>query len=218
MTNDKLYLEVEKERSFLEEKLNNLIKNIGNIPIANTRIMPYGWRKAAKGRTVWRIVEEVISQNLENQGVILGFDSVHHADSEVGVYDFRFCYDGNKESYVNIKSSVLGGRTNKDDISKAEGLIEFYSQNPNANLYVATFVISFKADMTIGLEKCIVFPTAWIPDIYINPSNNGNLQSSQYKNLSTATKRTPEEFLCCLVKENQIALAKKNAKKKHPPT
>lgn len=72
---------VEIERKYLEDKLNVLIRNIGNIPIANTRIMPYGWRKAAKGRTVWRIVEEVISQGLESQANDLGFDSVHPADS-----------------------------------------------------------------------------------------------------------------------------------------
>lgn len=144
---------VEAERKYLEDKLNILIKNIGDIPVANARIMPYGWRKAAKGRTVWRIVEEIISQGLESQAKELGFDSVHPADSEVGVYDFRFCYDGNKESYVNIKSSVKDVRTNKDDISKAAKLIDFYHENPAANLYVATFVISFKPDMTIGLEK-----------------------------------------------------------------
>ena len=210
---DGRFTSVEVERKYLEDKLNALIKNIGDIPIANTRIMPYGWRKAAKGRTVWRIVEEVISQGLESQAKALGFDSVHPAESEVGVYDFRFCYDGNKESFVNIKSSVKGGRTNKDDISKAIGLIEFYNENPNANLYVATFVISFKPNMTIGLEECIVFPTAWIPDVYVNPSNNGNLQSSMYKHLESAVKRIPAEFLDCLIKENAVAIAKKNAKK-----
>lgn len=213
MANDKKFTAVETERKYLEDKLNALIKNIGDIPIANPRIMPYGWRKAAKGRTVWRIVEEVISQGLESQAKALGFDSVYPADSEVGVYDFRFCYEGNKESYVNIKSSVKGGRTNKDDISKAVGLIEFYGEHPKANLYVATFVISFKPNMTIGLEKCIVFPAAWIPDVYVNPSNNGNLQSSMYKSLESAIRRTPEEFLECLMKENNVALAKKKAKK-----
>lgn len=210
---EKDFTTVDTERKYLEEKLNTLIENIGDIPIANTKIMPYGWRKAAKGRTVWRIVEEVISQGLESQATALGFDSVHAAESEVGVYDFKFCYDGGKESYVNIKSSVKGGRTNKDDISKAVGLIDFYHEKPNANLYVATFVISFKPNMTIGLEKCIVFPTAWIPDVYVNPSNNGNLQSSKYKNLEFAVKRTPAEFLHCLIKENEVALAKKKAKK-----
>ena len=104
--------------------------------------------------------------------------------------------------------------SNKDDISKAVGLIDFYNENPTANLYVATFVISFKPNMTIGLEKCIVFPTAWIPDVYVNPSNNGNLQSSMYKHLESAVKRTPAEFLECLIKENEIAMAKKKAKNK----
>ena len=212
MSNEQNYVAVETERKFLEDKLNQLIKNIGDIPIANKRIMPYGWRKAAKGSTVWQIVDEVISQGLESQVETLGFDSVAPADSEVGVYDFKFQYDGNKTSYVNIKSSVKGGRTNKDDISKAVGLIDFYKEEPNANLYVATFVISFKPDLTIGLEKCIVFPTAWIPDVYVNPSNNGNLQSSRYKELSNATKRTPQEFLSVLKEANEIALAKKKNK------
>lgn len=56
----KIFQMIEFERSYLEDRLNLLIHNIGDIPIASNRIMPYGWRKAAKGRTVWRIVEEVI--------------------------------------------------------------------------------------------------------------------------------------------------------------
>lgn len=203
------FCDVEQERQYLEERLNKLIRYIGDIPIANERIMPFGWRKAAKGRTVWRIVEEVISQNLESLAKILGFDSVHPAESEVGVYDFKFCYNGHEESFVNIKSSVKGGKVNKDDISKAVGLIDFYKHNINANLYIATFVIRFNSNMTIGLDKCIVFPTAWIPDIYVNPSNNGNLQSSKYKDLSIAVKRTNREFLNELVKANNVALSKK---------
>lgn len=206
------YKYLDLERKYLENKLLELIRGIGDIPIANNKIMPFGWRKAAKGRTVWRIVEEVISQNLESKAYELGFDSVHPASSEVGVYDFKFCYGKSIESYVNIKSSVLGGKTNKDDISKAEKLIEFYTENPNANLYIATFVIKFNSNMTIGLEDCIVFPTAWIPDIYVNPSNNGNLQSSQYKNIKNAIKRTPQEFLKLLIDENNIAKIKKSKK------
>lgn len=213
MSNEQNYQLVEYERAYLEKQLNLLISKIGDIPIADIRIMPFGWRKAAKGRTVWRIVEEVISQNLEKEGKELGFDSVEPSSSEVGVYDFKFCFDGNKESFVNIKSSVLGGRVNKDDISKADKLIEFYNENPNANLYVATFVISFKENMTIGLENCVVFPTAWIPDIYVNPSNNGNLQSSKYKYIDLAIKRSPIDFLNCLELENLIAKEKKKNKK-----
>ena len=212
MVNEEKFAYVEHERKILEKKLNKLIRNIGDIPIANKKIMPYGWRKAAKGRTVWRIVEEVISQGLEYQTKELGFDSVHAAESEVGVYDFAFNCHGKKESYVNIKSSVKGGKANKDDISKAVGLIDFYDRNPDANLCIATFVISFKENMTIGLDKCIVFPTAWIPDVYVNPSNNGNLQSSRYKDLANAVKRTPEEFLKVLIDANELARKKRNKK------
>lgn len=205
---------VESERTFLEDKLNHIISTIGDIPVANKTIMPYGWRKAKKGRTVWRIVEEIISQGLESQANRLGFDNIAPAESEVGVYDFKFQYDGNKTSYVNIKSSVQGGKNQKDDISKAERLIDFYNQEPNANLYIATFVISFKPDMTIGLEKCIVFPIAWIPDVYVNPSNNGNLQSSKYKDIGNAIKRTPYEFLSVLKKANDDAITKRKSKNK----
>jgi hypothetical protein len=200
---------VEREREFLENKLNELIAHMGCIPIANSKLMPYGWRKSAKGRTVWRIVEEVINQSIESQYKNLGFDMVTPAESEVGIYDFKFSCLGNPISYVNIKSAVAGVKNSKDDISKAVKLIEFYDENPNANLYIATFEITFNPDLTIGFNKCIVFPTAWLPDVYVNPSNNGNLQSFMYKQIQSAIKRTPQEFYQCLVEANNIAIAKK---------
>ena len=216
-TQKQLIENVEKERKFLEGKLQDLIRNIGMIPIANKQLMPFGWRKAAKGRTVWRIVEEIISQNIEKQAKELGFEDASPADSEVGVYDFEFSYQKGKKSYVNIKSSVKDGKKSKDDISKAEGLIAFYDENPNANLYVATFIIGFNYDKQknpfIKLEDCIVFPTAWIPDVYVNPSNNGNLQSSEYKSINKAVKRTPQQFLDCLIIANNEAIKKRKRKK-----
>ena len=66
--------------------------------------------------------------------------------------------------------------------------------------------------MSIEIEKCIVFPIAWIPDVYINPSNNGNLQSSKYKNLEEATKRTPTEFFEVFKVAMALALDKKGKK------
>ena len=61
----------------------------------------------------------------------------------------------------------------KDDISKANSLIDFYNQDKENQFFVTTF--KFNSNMTINIEKCVVPPIAWIPDIYINPSNNGNL-------------------------------------------
>lgn len=204
---------VEKEREYLEECLSRLIKQLGPIPIANKELMPFGWRKAAKGRTVWRILEEVISQNLEKNAAEFGFDYAEPAESEVGVYDFRFEYNGGHESYVNIKSAVEGGRRNKDDLSKAEGLKQFYEEVPDANLYIASFIIRFNDNMTIEIVACHVFPYTWIPDIYVNPSNNGNLQSAYYKDINDAVKRTNAEFLVEFLDALEVANEKRRRKR-----
>lgn len=206
------FLQVENERKLLEDAFKYLIKIIGPIPIASEKTMPFGWRKAAKGRTVWRIIEEVISQNLEKNSTVLGFKNVIPAESEVGIYDFEFKYSNLSTAYVNIKSSVKGGKKNKDDISKAVNIQSFYNENPNANLYIATFVIEFNKNMTVTISDCIVFPIAWIPDIYINPSNNGNLQSSEYKKLDKAVKRSNQDFLIEFNKEFEIAQEKRRKK------
>lgn len=66
--------------------------------------------------------------------------------------------------------------------------------------------------MTIELTKSVVFPVAWIPDIYVNPSNNGNLQSAYYKDVKDAVKRTNEEFIPLLKESYKVALKKKNKK------
>ena len=63
--------------------------------------------------------------------------------------------------------------------------------------------------MTIELTKSVVFPAAWIPDIYVNPSNNGNLQSAYYKDIRDAVKRTNREFIPLLENAHKIALEKK---------
>lgn len=202
-------------RRKLETALNEVSKSIGKIQIGTTSQFPYGWRKAAKGRTVWRILEEAITQNLEKRFKEFGFDEVNAADSEVGVYDFSGKFSGIDSSFhVNIKSAVVGGRTNKDDISKAIRLIEFFEKIPNNKLFIASFLIRFGDDMSVTIDKAIVMPTAWLPDIYVNPSNNGNLQSSKYKLLDLAVKRTNEEFIYELRDEIEVARNKKEAKRK----
>ena len=104
------------------------------------------------------------------------------ASSEVGVYDFSYSHNGKQETYVNIKSAVQGARKNKDDISKAIKLKSFLEKNPDAILLIASIEISFSENpMKVGLERCYIVPVTWLPDVYVNPSNNGNLQSSKYK-------------------------------------
>ena len=116
----------ERLRSKLQVSLNNLVKKIGKIQIGTKDQFPLGWRKAAKGRTVWRIIEEVITQNLEKYYVELGMTSITVSDSETSIHDFATLYEGeDKQIHVNVKSAVAGGKTQKDDISKGIGLRKF---------------------------------------------------------------------------------------------
>ncbi len=197
----------------LRKSFQKLINYIGEITIGGKKLFPYGWRKAAKGRTVWRILEEIVVQNMEKYPEQFDIDKVEPADSEVGVYDLKIYY---KDAilFVNIKSSVKGGRKNKDDISKAEKLIEFFDEDIDRQLFIATFSIIFTDNMTIKLEDVKVLPIMWIPDIYVNPSNNGNLQSSKYKDVESSIERSNADFLSLLIAEKSIAEKKKERKKK----
>lgn len=198
---------IENYRKELEDIFNQLCEDVGKIAIASQRQLPHGWRKSAKGRTVWRIVEEIISQNLEKNRERYQIDSFNPADSEVGVYDFvcklseipvRF--------YINIKAAVSGTKKAKDDISKAYKLSDFIKgMDNNSELFIATFTIVFNNDLTIHLQECIVMPITWVPDIYVNPSNNGNLQSSKCKFPETWIKRSKEEFIRLLDEEILVA-------------
>ena len=207
--------EIESLTKDLQKSFDELIKLIGKVCIGTPQQFPYGWRKAAKGRTVWRILEELITQTLECNYSELGFDYVKTSDSEVSVYDFECKL--NKQPhviYINIKSAVEGGRSNKDDISKAEGLKSFFTSDVNKNFYAATFFIRFNTDMSIEIINSVAFPLVWLPDIYVNPSNNGNLQSSKFKDIKNAIHRTNEEFYPLFLSAIEVAAKKKAAKKK----
>lgn len=87
-------------------------------------------------------------------------------------------------------------------------MIAFYETTKDANLFIATIEIAFHDDpIRIDFVNCYVVPTAWLPDVYVNPSNNGNLQSSKYKDLPSAIRRTVAEFVALL--REQLAVARK---------
>lgn len=206
--------ETEATRTKLATALTKLQQSIGHIAIGNSNHFPYGWRKAAKGRTVWRIVEEVINQNLEKHHKSYDIDYFSPSESEVGVYDFIIKLSGDADRvYVNIKSSVLDARSSKDDISKAARLLEFYEQGRTRQLFIATFGLEFTSEpLGIRLAEVAVLPTAWLPDIYVNPSNNGNLQSAHYKKLETAVRRTNDQFISELQSAVEVAAVKRRRK------
>ncbi|EKU82670.1 MULTISPECIES: hypothetical protein [Massilia] len=202
-------------RASLEVALKGLIKKISNVQVGTSEQFPYGWGTAGKGRSVWRILEELITQNLKKHGHEFGILNIRLPGSEVGVYDFEIHLEGfSNPIYVNIKSAVEGGRTNKDDISKARGLLKFYETNPTHELFIATVSLRFNVDMSVSLVNVSVVPTAWLPDIYVNPSNNANLQSSQYKNINNAIIRTNDEFVDELKRAIEVADQKKVRKTK----
>lgn len=200
-------------RKRLEHCLRELVKGIGEVPIGAPGQLPFGWRKAAKGRTVWRILEEVISQNLERNAHNLGLLDFTPASSEVGVYDFSFRFEDSEVIYVNVKSAVQGRASSKDDVSKADKLIAFYEATRDLSLFIATVEIAFHVDpVRIELTQCYVVPTAWLPDIYVNPSNNGNLQSAKYKDLGSCVRRRRTEFVELLKEQLSKAQAKRSLK------
>lgn len=201
--------DLENDVNTLNNCFNKVIRNIGEISIGNKKQFPFGWRKAAKGRTVWRIVEEAIVQNAEKCFNNSNEYKVKSSDSEIGVYDLTIEPKKSSEQlYINIKSAVKSGKKRRDDISKADKLKEFYEEDINKKLFIATFIIDFTVNMTINICNVIVKPINWIPDIYVNPSNNGNLQSSEYKS-ELSEIRTNEEFLTELKKQINISNDKK---------
>lgn len=205
--------QTEELRNGLQESFDLLVAKINKVQIGTKKQFPFGWRKAAKGRTVWRILEELITQNLEKYHTEFKLQSIIPSNSEVSIFDFECKLIGNNTPiYINIKSAVLGGRKNKDDISKGIGLKEFYATDVNKVFFIGTFFIKFNDDMTIEIDHSIVFPIAWIKDIYVNPSNNGNLQSAYYKNIGDAVKRSNAEFHQLFIAALEFAQKKKNAK------
>lgn len=204
---------IEELRVGLQESFDLLVDKISKIQIGTKEQFPFGWRKAAKGRTVWRILEELITQNLEQYHTDFKLKSIVTSESEVSVYDFECKIEGNDcPIFINIKSAVLGGKKNKDDISKAVGLREFYATDITKNFFIGTFFIKFNDDMTIEIDHATVFPLAWIKDIYVNPSNNGNLQSAYYKDINDAVKRSNSDFHKLFLNALGYGQNKKNAK------
>lgn len=205
--------QIEALRKGLQESFDLIVKKISKIQIGTKEQFPFGWRNAGKGRTVWRILEEIITQNLEKNHTDFKLQSIAPSDSEVSVFDFECKLIGNDNPiYINIKSAVLDGKKNKDDISKGEGLKDFYAEDVNKTFFVGTFFIKFNDDMTIEIDHATVFPIAWIKDIYVNPSNNGNLQSAYYKDIKDAVKRSNAEFHPLFLNELEFSKRKKGTK------
>lgn len=198
------------------EKLRGLLdrvsKQIGPIKIGNATQFPDGWGNAAKGRTVWRIIEEAINQNLKKKCTRLGLNKVCPSKVEISIYDVavRFKCDP-QVIHLNFKTAVAGRETKKGDISKAKSVLRFFKEDLSRQLFIVTFPIVFGKRMTIEIKNCRVTPMAWLPDIYVNPSNNGNLQCKHPSDLKQVKKRTNAQFVAELKKAMRTARKKQKA-------
>ena len=207
------FADVEGYCDRLQASLNKLCQKIGRIQIGTKNQFPDGWGKAAKGRTVWRIVEEAINQNLKKNGNDLGFSKVRPSTAEASIFDVEVALKNDARIlYLNFKAAVAGKQTKKGDISKAESIVKFFDAGVNRQLFIVTFGIDFHANMAIEIKTCLVTPITWLPDIYVNPSNNGNLQCSQPSTLSGATKRKNPQFLATLKSAMKTAATKRKTK------
>jgi hypothetical protein len=207
------FASVENYCERLQVSLNELCKKIGPIQIGTKKQFPDGWGKAAKGRTVWRIVEEAINQNLKKNRDELGFSKVCPSNSEASLYDVKVELKNDTQIlYLNFKAAVAGKQTKKGDISKAESIVKFFDADVNKQLFIVTFGIVFHASMAIEIKTCLVTPITWLPDIYVNPSNNGNLQCSQPATLNDATRRGNRDFLATLKSAMKTADEKRQSK------
>ena len=81
--------EIDNLRIGLQESFDSLVESIKKVQIGNRDQFPFGWRNSAKGRTVWRILEEIITQNLEKDHKKFKLKSIIPSTSEVSVYDFE---------------------------------------------------------------------------------------------------------------------------------
>ncbi|MBQ9336728.1 MAG: hypothetical protein IJS14_05470 [Lentisphaeria bacterium] len=196
--------------NIIKNVMNSLVDRLGVIQILQPELLPYGWRKAAKGRTVWRLLEEIIVQNLMCNPQNYGLVRADPPCSEVGVWDLKLTHPQiSYPIYINIKSATSGNKNSKDDISKAIGLHDFFTQNIEASLCIVTFNLKFLPVMQVKILDVFVMPVTWLPDIYVNPSNNGNLQSSHYKDIDLRIMRSNNQFLSELNFAINIANQKK---------
>jgi hypothetical protein len=198
----------------LTSSLEKLLKRIGRIQIGTPQQFPDGWGRAAKGRTVWRIVEEAVVQNIKARRAELGLAHAEAAPGETELYDVKVRFEQSKvDLFLNLKTAASGRETKKGDVSKADGIIRFFDMDAGRQLFIVTLVVTFSADMFIEITKCLVVPITWLSDVYVNPRNN-NLQCCQPKALANATKRTNAEFIAVLRHEMDAADVKRAKKAK----
>ncbi|AJF62161.1 hypothetical protein QT06_C0001G1349 [archaeon GW2011_AR15] len=190
----------------ISKAIKKVIVKIGDISIIKEELAPEGLKPLA--RSVSWLVEQIMVQNIRKYKDELGIEKVEDPPSNVSLYDCSIKFRGeSKIYYLNLKTSSAGAKKTKDDISKADKLIELYQSDSDYTLFVAVLKVIFKnTHLILNHENnLIIFNIAWIPDIYCNPRNN-NLQSSEYDQTQF---RTNQEFLQQIKAHYKVSVEKK---------
>lgn len=211
---------VQSKMEAINQKVSYMLNksHLRDFQLLSREVAPEGVKPIA--RSVSWLIQQVITQNLKRYSQELGFSSIEvpqtksltnetYNDIEIWDTAVSFPKDPNKY-YVNIKTcSSSNSRINKDDISKADKIVDWYRNNPDGIMLLLGVVVDFRENSLGFTGEVWVANYAWIPDIYVNPRNN-NLQSSNYKH--TSVRRTNEDFVTELRSALQIAFNKKTKK------
>jgi hypothetical protein len=166
------------------------------LPIGGPEHFPDGWQRAAKGRTVWRIAELAVLQNLKRIAESEGLVDFTQAETETHPFDFHCRIARVGETQVNLKTYTDRARKGgNEDVSKALRLLDFMQSYPEVVLLLASVKIEFHDDpFGIQIGQPSVVPLAWLGDIYVNGSSNKNLMTASARRPDACIERSHAEF------------------------
>jgi len=154
----------------LKETLSALVRHLPSFEVANETALPFGLKPHT--RSVSWIVEQVLVQSLKLNANKLGISHVAYENlGDTALHDVELGI-GKRTVLVNIKTHDVDGRKNKNDISAVVKLYRAYAQDPNYDLFYATFGIKFVGrSIQFSQEAVHCFSPQFLP-IYVNPTND----------------------------------------------
>jgi len=180
--------------------------DVGEFELLPEHLAPEGIME--KTRSVSWLVEQIYVQQINKNPEKYGFTSVTNPNDDSLIYDLIVELDEiNLEFSINTKAfDSASSSNNKDDVSKARKVANYYHNNLNRNkhhLIVKTGININGKERTIKFDSSAVevHNLQWIKtdDIYVNHSNK-NLQCK----LSEASQiRNKREFIKHLLNSEQ---------------
>jgi len=161
---------MENHSKFLQNKLEELVNDIGEFEILSEKILPFGLKPHT--RSVCWLAEQVITQNTKVFKEALKINNVFEPISELDVWDYGIDFaEIDEELLINIKITDSTKPRRKNDMSSIKRLVSFFSENPNAHLLYAVFPFEFKKTKIIFSGKVITGYYSMMDDFVLNIRN-----------------------------------------------